>query len=121
MIKPIPYYKTIPFHKEGKRHGLMFHENTNYVGYYIKKQLVAVAGYDVLKSKCIIRSAYVLEEHRGKGLYDELVQHRITLLKDKGHSKFELTCTQMSLPYHLKRGAKVVKEFKKYTKVRYEA
>lgn len=121
MIKPIPYYKTIPFHKLAKRHGLMFNENTNYVGYYIKKELVAIAGYDVLKSKCIIRSAYVLEECRSRGIYAELVNYRINLLKEKGHSKFELTCTHMSLPYHIKRGAKVIKEFKKYTKVRYEA
>lgn len=119
MIKPIPYYKTIPFHDKGKKHGLMFKENTNYVGYYIKKELVAVAGYDVLKSKCIIRSAYVIEEHRGCGIYDKLVQHRIALLKEKGHKKFELTCTKMSLPYHLKRGAEIVKEYKHYTKIRY--
>lgn len=121
MIKPIPYYKTIPFHKDGKKHGLIFHENTNYIAFYDKKEIVAIAGYDVLKSKCIIRSAYVLSEYRGQGIYDKLVKHRIEFLKEKGHSKFELTCTDMSLPYHLKRGATIIKQFKKYTKVRYEA
>ena len=83
MIKPIPYYKTIPFHKEGKKNNLIFHENTNYIGYYIKKELVAIAGYDVLENKAILRSSFVDHNYRSQGIYNELVSWRIDFLKSK--------------------------------------
>lgn len=120
MIKPIPYYKTIPFHNLGKKHGLMFNENTNYIGYFKGKILCGVAGYDILKSKSIIRSAFVLEDYRGKGFYNELVEFRLNKIKERGKTNvIESTCTVNSLQYHLKRGAKVIKEYKKYTKIQY--
>lgn len=120
MIKPIPYYKTIPFHKDGKKNNLIFHENTNYIGFYDKKELVAISGYDVLKSKSVLRSTYVLPSHRSKGIYDSLVKYRIDLLKSKGVKIIEMTCTKMSINYHLKRGAIITKQFKNYTKIQYQ-
>ena len=31
----------------------------------------------------------------------------------------ELTCTEMSVNYHLKNGARIIKQYKNYTKVQY--
>jgi len=120
MIKPIPYYKTIPFHKDAKKHNLIFHENTNYIGFYDKKKLVAISGYEVLKSKSLLRSTYVLPEYRGQGIYDKLVKHRVSFLLNKGVKVIEMTCTKMSIDYHLKRGATITKQFKNYTKIQYK-
>ena len=120
MIKPIPYYKTIPFHKEGKKNNLIFHENTNHIGYYIKKELVAIAGYDVLEKKAILRTAFVDQNYRSQGIYDKLVNWRIDFLKSKNIKIIEMTCTDYSIKYHLSRGANIIKQFKNYTKINYK-
>tara|TARA_R110002153_G_scaffold242851_2_gene398097 strand:- start:582 stop:953 length:372 start_codon:yes stop_codon:yes gene_type:complete len=119
IIKPIPYYKTIPFHKAGKRVDLIFHENTNYIGYYIKKELVGISGYEVLKTKAILRSAYVLPLYRRQGIYDEFIIYTKHILSKKNINIIEATCTADSLYYHLFRGAKIIKQFKNFTKIRY--
>ena len=119
MIKPIRYFDTEIYHKDGKKHNLIFNENTNYLGYFIKKKLCGFVGYDVLSNKAVLRTDYVLPEYRNNGIYKELHTYRVDLLKCKGIKKMELTCTDMSINYHLKSGAKIIKQYKNFTKVQY--
>ena len=121
MIKEVPYYKTRPYHQDGKRYGLMFKENTNYWGYYKSKKLLGFVGYDLLQNnKAILRSDYVIEEARGQGIYKMLNDFRHNLLIEKGVKEMTITCTENSKPLHEKLGAVVTKEFKKYTKMKYK-
>jgi len=120
MIKPVRYYSTEQFHKEAKKYGVSFKENTSYFGYYKSNKLLGVVGYDVLKNKVILRSDYVLKEYRYLGIYKTLNEYRMKYLREKGYNLFELTCTENSLPLHLRLGAVVIKEYKRYTKIRYD-
>tara|TARA_R110000796_G_scaffold157744_5_gene274469 strand:+ start:510 stop:878 length:369 start_codon:yes stop_codon:yes gene_type:complete len=122
MIKPVPYHKTIPFHVIGKKEDLIFHENTNYIGFYKGKILCGIMGYEILKTKSILRSAYVYPEHRSQGLYGKFVEHINEVVRERAKTNIvEATCTVNSIMYHLDRGSEVVKKFKKFTKIRYEA
>lgn len=120
MIKEVPYYKTEPFQKDAKQYGVMFKENTNYWGLYKKKVLVGVVGYDLQKNgKAVLRSDYVIPEERKNGVYLELNKFRMDLLESKGVREMTITCTENSLPLHLRLGAVPIKKYKKYTKLKY--
>ena len=117
MIKPISYRDTIPFQEQAIRHNLIFRNDVDYIGYFIHNELVGIAATENKKNKTILRSAFVCHSYRGQGIYHELVKYRMIHAK---HKTIEMTCTKMSLPYHLKRGATIIREFKNYTKVKYE-
>ena len=119
-INSISYDTTKLFHKEGRKCNLIFHKNTNYLGLYDNSNLIAISGYVILKSKAVLRSSFVLPEHRGRGLYNNMVNYRINILKEKQIKIVEMTCTNMSINYHLKRGASIIKKYKKYTKIQYK-
>ena len=119
MIKNIKYSDTIPFHKQGRKHKLIFHEYTNYIGYFRDEKIIAIAGYQILKDKAILRSTFISPEFRKQGIYRALTNWRLAFLENKDIKNIELTCTSMSIKYHLKNGAKIIKQFKNFTKVKY--
>ena len=120
LIKEISYEDTFDFHNLGKKDGLIFKEDISYIGYYENDILIGIAGYEEKNKKAILRCTYVLRDYRGKGIYGELVRYRLDILKSKGFNVVESTCTEKSLYYHLRRGAKIIKSYKKYTKIKYE-
>jgi len=119
-IKAIRYFDTEQYHKDGKRHNLIFNENTNYIGYFKGKELCGFAGYDVLTNKSILKCSYVLPKFRSLGIYKLLTKYRIDFLKEKNIKTIQATCTKMSINYHLKNGAKIIKQYKNYTKIQYD-
>jgi superfamily II DNA or RNA helicase len=64
------------------------------------------------------KNAFIFQGFRGSGLFKKLIDFRIEATKDK--KIIEATCTKMSLNEYLKRGFKIVQEYKLYTKVRHE-
>ena len=120
VIKPCRWFDTEPFHKEANKYGVSFPENTSYYGYWIDKKLVGVVGYDRKNVDTVkLRSDYVLPEYRGHRIYEALNDFRSSELKEKGITKAEIVCTKLSERLHVKNGAVLTKEFKKYNAYKY--
>ena len=78
MIQPINY-NDLPTNiiKDGERQGLTFLENTSFYGYYIGNELVGCCAILSYKNKVVFKSMYVLEQHRRKGIYKELMRYML--------------------------------------------
>lgn len=115
MIKEIV---DIPNRKEAEKSGLYFCKSTKMYGIFIDNELAGYAGLILKKDKAVLKNAFIFNQFRGKGLYKKLIDFRIQVTKDK--KVIEATCTKMSINEYLKRGFKIVQEYKHYTKVRHE-
>lgn len=115
MIKEI---FDIPNKKEAEKSGLHFCKSTKIYGIFIDNELAGYAGLILKKDKAIFKNAFIFKGFRGSGLFKKLIDFRIEATKDK--KIIEATCTKMSLNEYLKRGFKIVQEYKLYTKVRHE-
>lgn len=119
MIKQIKYNE-IPFLKneECKSLGIIFSDKYQYLAYFISGNIVGVVGYKVFKDSAYLGCAYVCPNHRFKGIYKSLNIERFNNLKVK---TITANCTENSLYFHLKNGAKIIKQYKnKITKITYE-
>lgn len=115
MIKEIV---DIPNKKEAEKAGLSFCKSTKMYGIFIDNELAGYAGFILKKEKAVLKSVFVLNQFRGQGLFKKLVDFQIEQTKHK--KVIEATCTKMSIKEYLKRGFKIVQEYKHYTKVRNE-
>lgn len=115
MIKEI---FEIPYKKEAEKCGLCFCKSTTLFGLFIDNELVAYTGIIFQKNKAIFKNHYVPDQYRGKGYFKKLLDFSLEVTKDK--KIIEATCTKMSLNQYIKSGFKVIKQYKLYTKVRYE-
>lgn len=106
-----------PHIKQAEKEGLTFCQNTQYYGYYKGSELLGFTGILWYQKKAVFKNSYVFPEHRGNGIYREMLEHRIKLAKRLGVTTVEATCTAMSLPWYIKNGAQITKQFKKFTQV----
>lgn len=102
---------------QSRKEGLVFCKNTNYYGIIENNNLVAITGILLYSNKAIFKNHYVLSEYRGNGYFKKLLDYSISIIKEKGIKKIEATCTNMSIKEYLKRGAKIIKEYKNYKKI----
>jgi hypothetical protein len=120
MIVKLTQEQIEPFKKMAKAENLIFSEGTEYYGKIEDTILLGFVGLKEYPRKYMFKTDYVLKPYRGRGVYRELNDYRVKLVNDRGFKPVELYCTASSLPLHLKNGAKVIKEYKISTKVRYE-
>ncbi len=100
-----------------KKEGLTFCKSTDYYGLFDSDNLLAITGIIWYSNKAIFKNHYVFPEHRGNGYFKILLDYSIELVKERDINKIEATCTNMSIREYLKRGAKIIKEYKNYNKV----
>lgn len=117
MIKTIRMEEVEPFLAEAKKAGLTFCNSTEYFGFYDGGELVAISGAIWYSKKATFKNSFVLESHRHKGIYKQLFRYRMVVARERGIKLIEATCTEMSLPFYLKMGAKPIEQYKLYTKV----
>jgi GNAT superfamily N-acetyltransferase len=117
MIKTITDAEVQPFLEPAKKLGLSFCNATQYYGYYDNGKLVAITGVLWYAKKAVFKNSYVLEEYRRKGIYQQLFRYRMVAVRERGIKLVEANCSDMSLPMHLKMGAKVTKQYKDWTQV----
>jgi N-acetylglutamate synthase-like GNAT family acetyltransferase len=103
-----------------KKTGLSFCKSVILYGLFNNGNLVGFTGVIIKKNKVIFKNHYVIEEHRRKGYFNELFNYSILLTKELKIKTVEATCTEMSLQKYLASGFKIVKKYKKYTKVIHE-
>lgn len=118
MIKKVSIEELKDYIDLAKKSNLTFCSKTNYFAKYINNEIVAFCGVLPYKNKWILKNAYTLKEHRGKGYHKQLMEFRIHMAKTLGIKTLEATCTPMSLNNYLRYGFKIIKEYKEVTKVR---
>ena len=75
-------------------------KNAIYQGAYIKDQLIGIVSY--------VEHAYVLEQHRGKGVYKLLWEYRNMKIRDL-HKQTVVYCNVSSIKHFLNNGYQIEK------------
>jgi len=120
MIKEISIRDINEYFVEAKKSGLVFCKSTNLYGLFVEGELVSFSGIIIMPKKAIFKNQFVPKKYRGRGYFKRMLDFRLQLCKKLQINIIEATCTPMSIKEYLKRGFKVVKQYKVYTKVRYE-
>jgi len=121
MIKQITIKDIEPYMNAAKKENLIFSAGVEYFGKFIDNKLVGWVGLKTYPNKYVLKADYVLKKYRGKNIFNELDEYRRTIVRTSGAFKpVEAYCTKRIVSYHLHRGAKVVKEYKISTKIKYE-
>ena len=94
-----------------------FAKKTEFFLVKMNGETVGFTGYFRSGKKLRAKNSYILEDHRNKGYFDQIMKWRLARAKDMGCTHLEGTCTKMSLSSFMRHGAKVVKEYKNYTQV----
>ena len=108
--------------KEAIKDGILFpKKNPIYYGIKINDKVVAFGGIVLKKTRAIIKCDYVSNLYRNKGMASSILSTRLLILKELGVKYIEANCTKMALNIHLRKGARISKEYKNgITKVFYE-
>lgn len=117
MIKPLTKDEALLFLIDGKKEGLCFCASTEYYGYFENSRLVGIAGLIMYSNKVVFKNNFVIKSHRRMGICRKLFDFGMGIVLSKGIKKVEATCTKMSLPMWLNLDAKVIAQYKYYTKV----
>lgn len=79
--------------------------------------LIGFTSIQYYSGKAKFNNHFIFKPFRKKGLFKQLMDYSIMKCRDKGIHTIVATCTAMSLPEYLKRGASITKQYKKYTAV----
>jgi N-acetylglutamate synthase-like GNAT family acetyltransferase len=85
----------------------------------IDDHCVGISCYTINKTTGHLKSAYVLPEYRGEGIYSELLTERINQINAIGISKIKCTATEMSKNILEKNGFVCIGNIGKYYKMEY--
>lgn len=119
MIQVIQYSDTEQFHSMAKLEGMAgWSKDAEYWGWFDNGKLVATTSIQFYESKVKFNNHFVLKEYRGRGIFKRLFAISIKTAQRRGFKVIEAACTDMSLPYYLKIGAKIVRKYKICTSVR---
>lgn len=87
--------------------------NTSYLGAFVEDKIVGVVGWQMVgKRNLRYKTAFVLPQYRGKGIYKALFEAREQHCEAIFKEKITAFCTPLSLPMYLKSGFEVVRENK---------
>jgi hypothetical protein len=120
MIKKIIISEIDKYIPYAKKNGLIFCNKTTLYGLYVNNEIAAFTGIIFYKNKAIFKNHYVPIKNRGNGYFKTLLEYSIKLCLEMKINVIEATCTKMSIKEYLKRDFKISKQYKLYTKVRYE-
>lgn len=117
-IEPAEFGTISGWVSQARRYGLTFCPSTSYFVIRDCREIVGFAGYIKFKNKLISKNGFVLPRYRRKGYYGKMLDHTMGIAQKNDIGVIEATVTSMSLPIWEKRGAMVIREFKRYKKVR---
>jgi predicted GNAT family acetyltransferase len=83
-------------------------KNAIYQGAYIRDQLIGIVSYVEHENYIYLGHAYVLEEHRGKGVYKLLWEYRNMKIRDL-HKQTVAYCNVSSIKHFLNNGYQIEK------------
>ena len=119
-LTPCTEHDITPFKRDMIRSGLVFGSSTELFKATDNGIMVGACGIAWYKTHAKFKDDYVLPEFRGMGYFKDMMSLRIQMVKNHGLRTVKATCTAPALPYWLRLGAVVTKEYSKYTSVRLE-
>lgn len=96
----------------------MFSDSTELYLADVGGEVVGMCGVVWYHTHCKFKNDYIKHEHRCRGYYRQMFDQRLAMARAKGCKHIDATCTDKSLPEWLRRGAVVVRKYRKYTQVR---
>lgn len=102
-----------------KSEGLCFNNKTSYMEFYEAGEPVGMVEWMEYKNKIVYKNDYVVPTKRGRGIYRAMFDARERHLNT--NKPVEATCTSMSINHYIANGFKIIKKYKRYTKVRRES
>lgn len=79
--------------------------------------LIGFTSIQFYSTKAKFNNHYIFKPFRRKGMFKQLMDFSIEVCKQRGIKEIVATCTAMSLPEYLKRGATITKQYKRYTAI----
>lgn len=120
MIKVISLDEIRQYIPKTKTEGMAgYSERAHYYGIY--DEAGTIVGFTSIlwfSHKAKFNNHYIFPEYRCKGYFKEALDFSIERVRISGRDVIEATCTKMSLREYMKRGARIVKSYKKYTAVK---
>jgi len=102
-----------------KREGLAGYSNkANYYGAFIDNKLIGFCSIQYYNKTAKFNNLYIFKEHRRNGYFRELLDFRIKEAKANNCTNIIASCTKMSLPEYLNRGAIITREYKICTNIK---
>lgn len=95
--------------EEMQQEGLLFSNNTKYIGIIDGNELVSVGGVIEYKNHILIKSLYTVPSHRGKGYFKTILNDIMNMYSNK---TMKAACTKYSIRFFLRRGFEVAREYK---------
>ncbi len=122
MIREIQKKDIYPFINDCKAEGLCFNMKMPviYYGYFNETELIGFMGVIYYRRKAYLKNIYVLPSWRRRGIYSVLNEYVLDCIREKGYKIIEANFTDKALPLYLKRGARIIKEYRNCKKVIYE-
>ncbi|NLT52048.1 MAG: GNAT family N-acetyltransferase [Ignavibacteria bacterium] len=113
MIKDIEF-NNIPIEiiNNAKKENISFMLNAKYYAYYFNNAIVGICAI-IKNRKTILKSAFVLPEFRGRGIYKEMVDYRINQLEYPKDYPILASAYFKAAKHLIKIGFKVIKNYKK--------
>lgn len=106
---------------EKERISFLSKPNAHYFGVFEENTLIGctcIIQYKNGNGK--IKSSYILDEYRNKGIFTELNKISLEFAKELGIKQLKLNCTDCSVNIHLKAGAVIERRDKTITYMRYD-
>ena len=118
MINPITDDDIKPYANEMSNSMLTLTKIDKLYGFFINDKLAGWVGVKITNSKYIYKTAFVLKEHRNKGIFNNLLSYLLAKYQDK---PIEANCTPMSFGSFRRYQFEIIKEYKCGSKkLRYE-
>ncbi len=118
IIRPVTMAAISAFIPEARRSGLIFSPSTELYGLWLDTKLIGMAGLVRYATHWKLKNGFILPTFRRHGYYSRLLDYHLKMARNHGIPYVEATCTAMSLPQWLRRGALIIHRFKAVTKVR---
>jgi hypothetical protein len=87
----------------------------------VENKIVGTVGWTKHKKKYVLRNDFVLNEYRGKKIYEKLHKERLDVIGKEANNgtTLEIRCTRMSYKLHKRLGATPIKAYKNYLHLEY--
>lgn len=75
-------------------------------------EIIAISGIVHTGKTAVLKFAFVKPNYRNKGILSYMIDKRIEILKSRGVKKINVNCMPMSIGSHLRKGARIIKNYK---------
>ncbi|MEW9051366.1 MAG: GNAT family N-acetyltransferase [Neobacillus sp.] len=120
LLDSISFQELIPLGQEVRKAGLQFYDTEN-TSWFCAKENGRVVGFlacEVFKNSALIRTGYMKEEFRGKGIFRDLFLYVLEFAENLEVKMIKGYCKPQSVKLFLESGFEIFSQFRDITYVR---